>query len=85
MEGRNFDIRKHVLQYDDVMNQQRELIYAQRDKVLEGESLRDNIISMIDSVVEKIVSSTAGDARQVRLSWETMSLLMMEYFGLRLK
>ena len=86
VEGRNFDIRKHVLQYDDVMNQQRELIYAQRDKVLEGESLRDNIISMIDSVVEKIVSSTAGDARHGEdFSWETMSLLMMEYFGLRLE
>ncbi len=41
VEGNNFAIRKHVLQYDDVMNKQREVIYGERRKVLEGENLRD--------------------------------------------
>lgn len=40
VEGRNFGIRKHVLQYDDVMNKQREIIYAERRRVLEGENLQ---------------------------------------------
>lgn len=56
VEGRNFDIRKHVLQYDDVMNQQREVIYKQRREVLLGESLREKIIGMIDNVIERSVT-----------------------------
>lgn len=55
VEGKNFDIRKHVLQYDDVMNQQREVIYKQRREVLLGESLREKIIGMIDKVIERSV------------------------------
>ena len=55
VEGRNFSIRKHVLQYDDVMNQQRNVIYTERQKVLNGENLRDNIVKMIrDSVVRTV-------------------------------
>ena len=55
VEGRNFSIRKNVLQYDDVMNKQREIIYKQRREVLDGENLKDNILNMIDSVAETIV------------------------------
>ena len=55
VEGRNFSIRKNVLQYDDVMNKQRETIYNQRREVLDGENLKDNISAMIDSVAETIV------------------------------
>ena len=55
VEGRNFDSRKNVLQYDDVMNTQRELIYEQRNKVLDGEDIRDNIISMLYSFAEDVV------------------------------
>lgn len=51
VEGRNFDIRKNVLQYDDVMNQQREIIYAQRRKVLDGENLSENFASMLRSCI----------------------------------
>lgn len=47
VEGRNFEIRKNVLQYDDVMNQQREIIYAQRRRVLDGENLKDSFCTMI--------------------------------------
>ena len=55
VEGRNFSIRKNVLQYDDVMNKQREIIYKQRREVLDGENLKDNILNMIDSVADTIV------------------------------
>lgn len=55
VEGKNFDIRKHVLQYDDVMNKQREVIYAQRKKVLDGENLKDNFIKMLEGIVDNII------------------------------
>ncbi len=55
VEGNNFQIRKHVLQYDDVMNTQRETIYSQRQKVLNGEDISEVIKGMIDSVVENMV------------------------------
>lgn len=56
VEGKNFSIRKHVLQYDDVMNTQRELIYTQRKQVLNGENLKDSIINMISSVIDELVN-----------------------------
>ena len=52
VEGNNFSIRKNVLQYDDVMNKQREVIYAERKKVLEGEDLSVDIKAMIESIIE---------------------------------
>ena len=52
VEGNNFSIRKNVLQYDDVMNKQREVIYAERKKVLEGEDLSGDIKAMIESIIE---------------------------------
>lgn len=55
IEGNNFNIRKHVLQYDDVMNTQREVIYSQRRRVLEGEDLRDAIMGMLDTFVDDII------------------------------
>ncbi|WP_036728183.1 preprotein translocase subunit SecA [Peptoniphilus mikwangii] len=55
VEGNNFSIRKHVLQYDDVMNKQREVIYRERRRVLQGENLKDDIALMVDDVIEKNV------------------------------
>ncbi len=55
IEGKNFAIRKSVLQYDDVMNRQRELIYSQRDKVLNGEDLKPIILRMIDGSINDAV------------------------------
>lgn len=55
VEGRNFGIRKHVLEYDDVMNQQREVIYAQRRQVLDGQDLHDTYIRMISDTAESMV------------------------------
>ena len=52
VEARNFDIRKHVLEYDDVMNQQREVMYGERRKILLGENLRENILGMINHIIK---------------------------------
>ena len=57
VESRNFSVRKTVLEYDDVMNQQREIIYGQRMKVLNGENLQESIASMVREVIEKSVNS----------------------------
>lgn len=60
VESHNFDIRKHVLEYDDVMNTQREVIYSQRRRVLENEDLKDSIKEMIAQVIEQILDIYAG-------------------------
>ncbi|MDR0874613.1 MAG: preprotein translocase subunit SecA [Clostridiales Family XIII bacterium] len=57
VEGRNFGIRKYVLQYDNVMNKQREIIYGERRKVLEGEDMRDNIMTMLEDLTSEAVGS----------------------------
>ncbi|MGL5206143.1 MAG: preprotein translocase subunit SecA [Acidaminococcaceae bacterium] len=59
VESRNFDMRKHVLEYDDVMNQQREVIYAQRKKILVENNLRDNIMDMVNRVVDRTMAMYA--------------------------
>ena len=61
VESRNFKARKNVLEYDDVMTTQREVIYAQRQKVLDGEDLRENILSMLRTVVEGNVSTALSE------------------------
>ncbi len=61
MESRNYEIRKHVLQYDDVMNQQRELIYQQRKQVLEGENVHGNIVNMIEELINAAVEHDCAD------------------------
>ena len=61
VEGRNFDIRKRVLQYDDVMNKQREVIYAQRRQVLDGENLKDSFIKMMENTVNALVDRFCGE------------------------
>ncbi len=62
VEGRNFAIRKHVLQFDDVMNKQREVIYAERRRVLEGEDLRDHIFAMIRDLIARVCEAYAGES-----------------------
>ncbi|MBE6920858.1 MAG: preprotein translocase subunit SecA [Ruminococcaceae bacterium] len=61
VEGRHFRSRKNVLEYDNVMNTQREIIYAQRQKVLDGEDLRENILSMLRSTVDSAVSDAIAE------------------------
>jgi preprotein translocase subunit SecA len=60
VEGRNFGIRKNVLQFDDVMNRQREIIYGQRRRVLDGESLRDIMVGMINESIQRAVELYTG-------------------------
>lgn len=55
VEGNNFSIRKNVLKYDDVMNKQREVIYAERRRVLEGENLKEDIVAMRNDVIDKTI------------------------------
>ncbi len=61
IEGNNFGIRKNLLEFDSVNNEQREVIYKERRKVLNGENMRDTIYKMIDDVVEKDVNSVISD------------------------
>lgn len=74
VENRNFEIRKNVLDYDDVMNQQREVIYGQRRMVLMGENLRDNIMEMIDKVANDTVEMFSGESPYPE-EWEMNSFL----------
>ena len=62
VEGNNFGIRKHLFEYDKVMNEQREIIYAERRKVLDGENLKDSIINMIHNVIERSVNLYTGES-----------------------
>ncbi|MCS6803157.1 MAG: preprotein translocase subunit SecA [Chloroflexota bacterium] len=61
VEGYNFDIRKHVVQYDDVMNKQREVIYGERNKILSGADLKANIREMIHRSLENLIAQYVGD------------------------
>ncbi len=60
VEQRNFELRKHVLEYDDVMNQQREVIYSQRRRVLEGANLRETIEDMVAEVLDRLIEAYAN-------------------------
>ena len=61
VESRNFSIRKHTLSYDDVMNIQRDIIYSQRRKVLDGDNVRDNIVDMIEAACEMVVDTYSAE------------------------
>ncbi|HAP67928.1 MAG TPA: preprotein translocase subunit SecA [Nitrospinae bacterium] len=63
VEAHNFDIRKHLLEYDDVMNKQREVIYEQRKQVLEGENLKEMFFEMLEEVLDETVGIYADEGR----------------------
>jgi preprotein translocase subunit SecA len=73
VEARNFDIRKHVLQYDDVMNKQREVIYAQRRQVLEGESLKEQVLEMIRDTIDGMIEIYTSNS-QYPEEWDLKGL-----------
>ena len=73
LESNNFGIRKNLLEYDQVMNEQREIIYAERRRVLDGESMRDAIYKMITDTVENVVDSLIGDD-QDKADWDLIGL-----------
>ena len=81
VEGRNFDIRKHVLNYDDVNNQQREIIYKQRNDVLDDADLRPTILNMMRSVIENIITrNTGGAADAEEWQWDSIKEQLNEEF-----
>jgi preprotein translocase subunit SecA len=74
VEARNFDIRKHILEYDNVINEQREVIYSQRRRVLEGESLRDTVLEWIPELVDEALGQYAND-KMYEDEWDLAGLL----------
>lgn len=73
VESRNFAIRKNVLQYDDVMNRQREIIYSQRDQVLNGDDIKDQIMKMIEQTIDSTVATYCPDGA-TKDQWNLESL-----------
>ena len=81
VESRNFRVRKNVLEYDNVMNTQREVIYAQRQKVLDGEDLRANILSMLRSLMDTTVADALSE-HGGKLEEEALSVLSSKLEGI---
>ncbi len=73
IEARNYEIRKSVLQYDDVMNEQRKEIYGQRRQVLEGRDMHETIVKMADALIEEAVASYCGNG-DVLMDWDIAGL-----------
>ena len=74
VEARNFDIRKHILQYDDVINEQRGVIYSQRRRVVEGENLRGQVLDMVGELVDEALARYAGK-KTYEEEWDLKELL----------
>ena len=81
VESRNFRIRKNVLEYDDVMNTQREVIYAQRQKVLDGEDLRENMLHMLRQLVDSSVTDALSQSGGV-VEDDTARALLAKFQGI---
>ena len=83
VEGNNFSIRKNVLKYDDVMNKQREVIYAERRRVLEGENLKDDITAMRNDVIDKTIDfyNKLDDNNKNYLDFESIRTFGINTFG----
>ena len=80
VEGRNFSIRKNVLKYDDVMNAQREIIYKQRRQVLDGENINENILNMIKTLAEEVVTTYFAGEGEVNV--EALDTEIKNIFGI---
>ncbi len=82
VEARNFEIRKHLLEYDDVMNRQREIVYGERDRVLKGESIREHIFEMIEDVIEGVILTALNpDLREEEKKPEELAPTLSQKFG----
>lgn len=73
VEGHNFEIRKQLIEYDDVMNQQRKVVYSQRREILKGERLKELVLDMIEEVGEGIVAQYTDEKRYVE-EWDLQGL-----------
>jgi len=85
VEAHNFDIRKHLIEYDDVMNKQREVIYSQRREILAGQDIRESFLGMLDDTIEEIVSAYAIDKVPPHdWDWQGISDSVYKSFNLQL-
>ncbi|OIN94644.1 MAG: preprotein translocase subunit SecA [Deltaproteobacteria bacterium CG1_02_45_11] len=85
VEGHNFDIRKHLLEYDDVMNDQREVIYRQRREALNGKSLKPSIVDMIQEKVDDIANVFADEkSLSEEWDWKGINEAVFKQFNFRL-
>ncbi len=85
VEEHNFDIRKHLIEYDDVMNKQREVIYTQRREILGGEEIRESFLGMVDESVLEIVETHAFEKTPAsEWDWQGMSEATYSSFGFHL-
>jgi preprotein translocase subunit SecA len=85
VEGHNFDIRKHLLEYDDVMNQQRKVIYHRRRETLAGDHLREEVSAMIEDLASGIADDHGDDGvTSTEWDWDAIDKAILEAFGQRL-
>ncbi len=85
VEGHNFDIRKHLIEYDDVMNQQREIIYGRRRDILGRNNLKNDVLEMADNVADALVERyTSRDTASDEWEWQALDDTLFKTFAMRL-
>jgi len=85
VEAHNFEIRKNLIEYDDVMNKQREVIYTQRREILAGHEIRESFLEMLDETVEDIVAAHAVEKMAAfDWDWEAIGEVLLKNFNLQL-
>jgi preprotein translocase subunit SecA len=85
VEAHNFDIRKHLIEYDDVMNKQREVIYTQRREILGGRDIRDSFLDMLDDTIEDIADTYCIEKTPAQeWDWQAIGELVFKCFNLHL-
>lgn len=85
VEAHNFEIRKHLIDYDDVMNKQREVIYTQRREILAGEDIRESFMEMLDDTIGDIIKGYASDSNApLEWDWESLSETVHRCFSIQL-
>ncbi|MBI2355368.1 MAG: preprotein translocase subunit SecA [Deltaproteobacteria bacterium] len=85
VEAHNFDIRKHLIEYDDVMNKQREVIYTQRREILAGQEIRESFLEMLDETIEEICATYCIDRVPAQeWDWQAIGEIVFKCFNLHL-
>ncbi|MBC7961665.1 MAG: preprotein translocase subunit SecA [Steroidobacteraceae bacterium] len=85
VEAHNFDIRKHLIEYDDVMNKQREVIYTQRREILAGQAIRESFLEMLDETIDDIVATYAIEKTPAQeWDWQGIGEMVFKCFNLQL-
>jgi preprotein translocase subunit SecA len=84
VEAHNFDIRKHLIEYDDVMNKQREVIYTQRREILAGQDMRESFIEMMEETIEEICGYAIEKTPAQEWDWQAIGELIYKCFNMHL-